>query len=49
MCHVRAGAVEKVSIAKYVPFSNDGSATTAARALRETGTGGRGRALGGGA
>ena len=49
MCHVRAGAVEKVSIAKYVPFSNDGSATTSARALRETGTGGRGRALGGGA
>ena len=45
---MRAG-VEKVSIAKYVPFSNDGPAAAAARALRDTGTGGRGRALGGGA
>jgi hypothetical protein len=50
VCHVRnyasdGIAVEKVSIAKYDPFSND--AASAARALlRGTGTGGRGRTLG---
>jgi len=42
-------AVEKDSIAKYVPFSNDGSAAAAARALRVTGTCGKGCNLGGGA
>ena len=51
MCAGTTGvvAVEKDSIAKNVPFSNDGSAAAADRVLRGTGTCGRGCALGGGA